>query len=435
MQRVAMYNVKASNLCLPTTIKGGLGSAESRATLCSFYRDTLLHDCMEFWFPRAHDVEYGGFFTSLGRDGALLDSDKSIWFQGRMTWMLATMYLEFEPREEWLRLAKSGIEFLDRYGYAFTGPMYFLVTREGAPLRQRQHYIFSEAFAVIAYAAYGRAIESNYCIEKAQTLLRKIVATLATPGKLLPKVRPLTRPLKGVATPMILLVTAQELRKAVDDPLCTQIINEVIDEIERDFVNEEFKCVLENVGTNGEFYDTWDGRQVNPGHSIELGWFILEEARYRGGDAALTSLGLRIIEWSLKLGWDNKFGGLYYFRDARGLPCTEYWHDMKFWWPHCEALIATLLATKLTGEAHYAAWHEKVFEWSFEHFSDRKWGEWYGYLHRDGTVSTTIKGNHWKGFFHLPRMLLKCWGELQEFNPLQPCGMNTNLMSEKGGVR
>ena len=42
-----------------------------------------------------------------------------------------------------------------------------------------------------------------------------------------------------------------------------------------------------------------------------------------------------------------------------------------------------------------------------EHFRDPEFGEWYGYLHRDGTVAQPAKGNLFKGPFHIPRMLIK----------------------------
>jgi N-acylglucosamine 2-epimerase len=125
-------------------------------------------------------------------------------------------------------------------------------------------------------------------------------------------------------------------------------------------------------------------------------------------------LGLTILDWMWSRGWDDEHGGLFYFRDLRGLPVQEYWHDMKFWWPHCEAIIATLLAWKLSGDEKYARWHQQVHEWSFRHFPDPEFGEWYGYLHRDGRISTRLKGNMWKGPFHLPRMLWYCWRFLEE---------------------
>ena len=83
------------------------------------------------------------------------------------------------------------------------------------------------------------------------------------------------RPGKGLAMPMMLMVTAQELRKAVDDPICDQVIDQNVEEVERDFLKPEFRCLLESVGPAGEFSDTFDGRLVCPGHSLEAGWFIM----------------------------------------------------------------------------------------------------------------------------------------------------------------
>ena len=54
----------------------------------------------------------------------------------------------------------------------------------------------------------------------------------------------------------------------------------------------------------------------------------------------------------------------------------------------------------------YFNWFKKVHDYSFGHFSDNDLGEWYGYLHRDNTVSHTQKGSMWKGPYHYPRMLM-----------------------------
>ncbi|MCA9258910.1 MAG: AGE family epimerase/isomerase, partial [Planctomycetales bacterium] len=86
--------------------------------------------------------------------------------------------------------------------------------------------------------------------------------------------------------------------------------------------------------------------------------------------------------------------------------------------PHNEAIIATLLAFRLTGQSRYAQWHELVHDWAYAHFPDSEHGEWYGYLHRDGTPSSSLKGNLWKGPFHLPRMQLVCTRILDELREL-----------------
>ena len=202
----------------------------SSAELLATYRDGLLHDTLPFWIPRAIDRECGGYITSLDRDGSILQTDKPVWVQGRFAWLLATLYNTVERRPEWLELARHGIDFINRYGFDTDGRMFFWLTRDGRPLRKRR-YLFSEAFAVIALAAYGTAAADDRAKQQALDLFRLILKYHTTPGLLPPKVDPATRALKGLAMPMILTVTAQELRKAVDAPITTEVIDRSIDEI------------------------------------------------------------------------------------------------------------------------------------------------------------------------------------------------------------
>ena len=392
-------------------------SEEIQATRSRF-RDDLLNDTLPFWLDRSIDDEFGGYFTAFDRDGTRLQTDKSVWFQGRFAWMLATVADRVEPRVSWLKQAKNGIDFLQRHCIDRDGRYFFLVTRDGQPLRKRR-YAFSECFAAMAYAAYGKAADSAEHQQMAIDLFRDICHHMGPDSSLSPKVNPHVRAMKSLASPMILIGVAQEIRKATHWQECNEVIDECIDEIRRDFVKEDLCCVLESVGTGGEVIDTFDGRLVNPGHSIELAWFLMEEARQRDLPE-VTALGQQILDWSLELGWDRKHGGLYHFRDCHGLPCAEYWHDMKFWWPHTEAIIATLLAWRVTGEEKYWSWHKQISDWSDAHFADPEFGEWFGYLHRDGSLSSTIKGNQWKGPFHLPRMQFYCWQLLEEVIHAQP---------------
>jgi N-acylglucosamine 2-epimerase len=214
---------------------------------------------------------------------------------------------------------------------------------------------------------------------------------------------------------MIMIVTAQILREIADDPnVYTRLIDEQIKEIERDFMKPEFKAVMETVGLDGEFIDHFNGRMLCPGHAIEASWFILQEARYRGNDQHLVTVGTTILDWMWERGWDEKHGGIIYYRDIKGLPVQEYWHDMKLWWPQNEAIIATLVAYQATSDGKYAKWHKMIHDWAYQYFPDTEYGEWFGYLHRDGRVSSPIKGNLWKGPFHIPRMQLQAWQTLEQ---------------------
>jgi len=382
-----------------------------RHELIAVYRDGLLENTIPFWLEHSIDQQHGGFLTFLDADGTVVSTDKPMWVAGRFAWLLSRLYNSVERRDDWLQAARHGIEFLLSHGFDTDGRMFYAVTREGSPLRKRR-YLFTEAFGVIALAEFAKATNDARALDKARELFQLILHYHKTPGLLEPKT--MSRPLKSHAMPMILTAITQVLQQVDDDPIYRQVQEESIREVLDDFVKPELQVLLENVGPNGEFLDEPDGRQVNPGHAIETAWFLMEAARSQPDGSELIQQACQILDWSLTLGWDEQYGGIYYFRDCKGLPCPQYEHDMKLWWPHTEAIYATLLAAHLTGEAKYLTWHRKVHDWAYSHFPDPQHGEWYGYLHRDGSVSSPLKGNMWKGPFHLPRMQLNCWKLLEE---------------------
>lgn len=269
--------------------------------------------------------------------------------------------------------------------------------------------------AVIANAAYAKASGDEQAAEKARYLFGKCIEYSTTPG-LLPAKFAATRPTKGIGVPMIMMNTAQQLRETIGDPRCNEWISIWIDEINNNFVKDDIKCVMEQVAPDGSIVDHIDGRTLNPGHAIEGAWFILHEAKYRNNDPTLIKLGCKMLDYMWERGWDKEHGGIFYFKDVNDKPVQEYWHDMKFWWPHNETIIATLLAYTLTGDEKYARWHKMVHDYAYERFHDKENGEWFGYLHRDGSLAQTAKGNLFKGPFHLPRQEWYCAQLLQNLN-------------------
>jgi N-acylglucosamine 2-epimerase len=378
----------------------------------TIYRDGLLKDIIPFWLKHSIDKEHGGYMFAIDQDGTIVDTDKGVWQHGRFVWMLATLYNEVEHKQEWLDIAIHGASFLENHCIDADGRMFFIVNREGKPIRKRR-YVFSEAFASIAFAALYRATKAEKYEKLAKELFGVFLTHVTTPGLTESKYTEY-RQMKGLGYPMIGIVTAQELRKSLGVSFFTEYIDQWINEIKSDFMKEEYKAVMETVGPHGEFIDHFDGRTLNPGHAMETAWFIFREAMYRGNDQRLTQVGTTMLDWMWNIGWDQEYGGILYFREVKGYPVQEYWHDMKFWWPQCEAIIATLMAYNMTNDMKYAKWFEMIHEWVFQYFPDTKHGEWFGYIHRDGRISSTLKGNLWKGPFHIPRMYLMTWKTLEE---------------------
>lgn len=373
------------------------------------YREDLLTNILPFWLKNGMDKVNGGIYTCLDREGVLYDSTKSVWFQGRAGFIFADAYYNIEKDEKFLEASKSCLDFIEKYCFDTDGRMYFEVTADGKPLRKRR-YVFSECFAIIAMAEYSKASGDKSYSEKALKLFKDVLRFLDTPGILEPKYLP-TQPAIGHSITMILINTAAIVRSVIKDPVLDERIDKSIEMLRKYFVHPEYKALLEMVTPEGEVIDTINGRVINPGHSIETVWFLLEEAKYQGWNEGngkeIKELALQILDWSWDWGWDEEFGGIINFRDCKGFPAQDYSQDMKFWWPQTEGIIAALYAYEATGDKKYLDMHKKVNQWAYEHLPDKEFPEWYGYLHRDGTVAQPAKGNIFKGPFHIPRMLIK----------------------------
>lgn len=369
------------------------------------YKTDLTEDIMPFWLKNGLDRVNGGVYTCLDRDGSLMDTTKSVWFQGRFAFICAYAYNTVEQRPEWLEAARLTLDFIEEHCFDTDGRMFFEVMADGTPLRKRR-YIFSESFAAIAMAEYARATGDKSYAEKALALFKTMRRFLNTPGLLEPKYLS-TLQAQGHSITMIMINVASRIKMVAEDAELDEQITASVAAIEKYFVHPEFKALLEMVGPQGEFIDTCNGRVINPGHCIETSWFLLDVAEARHDDH-LRQLALQILDWSWDWGWDKEFGGIINFRDCRNLPSQDYSQDMKFWWPQTEAIIANLYAYKLTGDEKYLKRHRQISEWTYAHFPDRQYGEWFGYLHRDGSVAQPAKGNIFKGPFHIPRMMIKC---------------------------
>lgn len=380
--------------------------------LQKFYHETLFNDVLPFWLNSdLIDKEYGGFITSVDRQGKSYNSDKSVWFQGRCLWTFSKLCNTYGVKEEWVRAAESGARFIKQHCIDSDGRMFFTVTREGKPLRKRR-YFFSESFLVVGFAEYylltKNAADLDLAVKYFDFMWNMYCNPESDPFKITPKENAEIRSLRSNASPMVLVSCAQTLKRITKkDEYYDGIINKIIDDMLGLHYKESLKCVLETVYTDGSILDNPVGRTVNPGHSIENSWFLMNYAMQTNNQELLKK-ALNVLDWSLDIGWDKDFGGIYYFRDAYGRPCEQLEHDMKLWWVHNEALIATLVALNQTEDKKYEAWYDKLHDYAFGHFSDHEYGEWFGYLHRDGTVSHEQKGSLWKGPYHLLRCLILC---------------------------
>lgn len=365
------------------------------------YETELFDRVLPFWQRHSPDRQHGGTFNNLSRDGQVFDTTKHQWLQGRQVWMFAKLYTAVEPRAEWLGLARSGIEFMRAHAVRSDGRVYFALNRVGQPV-SLQRKIFSECFYVMALAEFARATGDAALAREAHEGLERLFVWAEDPAHVGRPAFAGEEPAQALAVPMILLNLIDEV--AGDDwarfaPDVDRLIQRMLLH-----VDAETGLVRETVAPDGTVLDSPAGRLLNPGHALEAGWFLMRWAQ-RLGRADLEAAAVAMIRGMHARGWDPEHGGLFYFLDADGHSPTPLEWPMKLWWPHCEALIAHLMAFRATRDPADWARFVKVDRYTFAHFPDPEHGEWFGYLDREGRVTHTFKGGPYKGCFHVPRAL------------------------------
>ncbi len=380
--------------------------------LANQYRDELLNNVLPFWLENSQDKEFGGYFSCLDRDGSVYDTDKFIWLQGREVWMFAMLYNQVEKRQEWLDCAIQGGKFLKKYGHDGDYNWYFSLTREGKPIIQ-PYNIFSYTFAAMAFAQLAVATGSEEYATIAKRTFDRILEKRNDPKGVWNKAYPGTRNLKGFSLPMILCNMALEIEPMIDKELLDRTIQECLKEVMEVFYRPELGLIVENVTTEGELADTFEGRLINPGHSLEAMWFIMNLG-VRLNDRKLIDQAIEIALKTAEFGWDKEHGGIFYFMDRKGAPRVELEWDQKLWWVHIESMITMIKGYQLTGNEQCLEWFLRLHDYTWSHFKDQEHPEWFGYLNRRGEVLLPLKGGKWKGCFHVPRGLYQCWKILEE---------------------
>jgi N-acylglucosamine 2-epimerase len=307
-----------------------------------------------------------------------------MWMNARAVWMFSHLYNRLEPRQEWREMAEHGAKFMLKYAYRNDGKMYFRLTREGKPLATALS-IYTESFAAISLAELGETTGNRMYSDRALPMYDRLMSLLGQPSDTALLGYPLNAQFHLHAHDMIRITLAWVMNAIEPSERWESDLTISVESILNRHWKPDLQALLENVGMDGNpMLDLPEGRMVMPGHAIESAWMLLEIALHRNDDA-LRETAYDIILASLNRGWDEAFGGIRYMLNIDGTPTHPLEADMKLWWPHCESLYALLLAWKSSGREIFGLWYEKVHDYVFSHFPDREYGEWYGYLNREGS--------------------------------------------------
>ncbi len=369
------------------------------------YERELLESVVPFWEKHSIDRECGGYFNFLTRDGKVFDNEKSMWMQWRMVYMFATLYASEYRQDRWLELSRHGYEFLTQHGKDQHGNYYFSLNRKGEPM-VAAYNIYSDCFAAMGAAALFKATGETKYRKEAELSMSHYLSRVDNPKGKWEKSMPGKPKRKTLGHYMMMANLGYVLNECLGTEQYEADIRRAADTVLDMFWNPELDLLFENVNLDGSVdLESCDGRHINPGHGLEAMWFLLQYAR-RTGDRRLAAKACYVVKSLLEFGWDPVHGGLFYFMDAKGLPHAELQWDMKLWWVHNEAILASLFAYEASRDSNFLDWFQRLDEWTWRRFPDPEHGEWYAYLNRHGEPTHTLKGGRWKCFFHLPRCLL-----------------------------
>lgn len=406
--------------------------------LRGFYENELKNRFLFYWLPRCEDREHSGFVNCFTNDGrTLVSRDKYCWSQGRFVWMFAKLATLQAPifsaaeRAEFLRLARQGASFLMQHALLPGAPLRcaFLLEADGTPKYAAgcdalDASIYADCFVVAGLAKYAEAADDEPAYLFAKDLYRSIQDRVKT-GDFHTLPYPLSAQYRAHGVPMILENVAAELHGAarrLDPSFCEDLKRDLAaytGDILTNFTDER-DCIREIICADGRKLDRLLGMHINPGHTIEDVWFMLDSAAL-AGHAAWRERIYRIAKRALETGWDEPYGGLLHFAglfggqpegDNRGLeqePMSRQLADWagKLWWVHSEALYTTLRCYFETGDDAFLAWHDRVFAYAYATFPnpDPDVREWVQIRDRAGQPMNKVVALPVKDPYHVVRNL------------------------------
>jgi len=368
------------------------------------YRSLLFDDILPYWDKHGIDRDYGGFLNCMKDDGTLISEDKYMWSQGRGLWTFSHLYNRYERSEKICDFIEKTCNFLVTNALDENGDFANRLSRSGKII-DGPISIYSDIFTTYGLIEYYHATKNMERLELARKIAHRIAwriqqpdFTAVAPFDLKPGYH-----LQGILflslnmlTPLLMEVSDPELESEAER--CIRLIRDC-------HMDENRKLNIEMLDPDYKEVDFPQGRDYVPGHGIECAWILMLEAQ-RKNDGDLMETAHTILRWHLEKGWDDEYGGIFWWLNIDGdTPYEKNW-QYKLWWPHSESLLALMLAHEITKDSWYLDWFAKIHEYSFKTFPDHENGEWHQRLDRKGNPTTKTLVLPVKDPFHLPRAVM-----------------------------
>jgi len=423
-------------------------------------KKSMVDELLKPWYPAAIDTIDGGFLSTFTYDFKPQgNQDKMIVTQARHTWSNAKA-AELFPSDAWYSAGEeSGLRFLrDKMWDKQYGGFYTYTDRQGNPKQGAfaPKEAYGNSFALYALAAYyqstGDTSALNFAIKEFHWLEQhshdpvykgyyQHMERDGTPIKRTASVSSTAETgYKDQNTSIHLLESFSELYNVWPDSLLKVRLAEML-HLVRDVITDDkgdLRLFFQPDWTQVSYRDSSDvvilkHRNIDCisfGHNVETAYLMLEASHLLGikHDTLTNRIAKKMIDDALKNGWDNKVGGFYdegyYFKDKPGVTIIA---DTKNWWAQAEGLNTLLMmADKYPHDPHqYEEKFKQQWQYVQTYLIDHVHGDWYqGGLDKQPNYKPALKGQIWKGTYHVFRALINCTNRLNPYHTLPPAPIN-----------
>jgi mannobiose 2-epimerase len=388
-----------------------------------------------FWLKNGIDKECGGYLTCFDETGKPSgDTDKYIVTQTRMIWGFSALSRMYPENKEYADAAEQGVRFFIKNFWDTEYGGWFWKTNRGGAVLDTGKVVYGQSFAIYALSEYTLASGDPEGLRYAGLtfdLLQKYCAdnffggyyenlerdwTISEPGFA-------AGDRKSLDVHMHLMEAFTVLSQCSGKEIHRRKLSEVIGIILNRMVDKKSGCGLNQFSADFtpipaiDIRRTWNAERetgqtvsvptdtTSYGHNVELSWLLNRAAEVLDKPFAhYNEVTRRLVDHSLKYGFDYELGGVY--RDGRHEGAALV--DDKEWWQNSEVLVGYLDAYEKLGDEKYFDAFAKTWEFDKKYFINAEVGEWFQLLDKKGNVLTGSIGNPWKAFYHSGRSVMEC---------------------------
>jgi len=362
---------------------------------------------MKFYHPHCIDNETGGFFQHFRDDGSIYDFDtRHLVSSTRFIFNYSMASIEID-NDEYKDVIRHGIKYLREFHLnKKTGS--YAWTLKGKEVQDSTNYCYGFAFVLLAYSTAFKAgiSEAKACIDETFEAMEKYF-WLDEFGLYSDEINSDWSKTSDYRGQNANMHSCEALISCFESTNQVKYLN-------RALLIAKNICVKQASLADGliwEHYDSnwqinWSYNKDRPddlfrpwgfqvGHLTEWAKLLVILERYSDEDWLLPR-AIELFGDAVEIGWDELNGGLYYGFAPNG----DVYDKDKYFWVQAESIAAAAVLANRTGDDYYWNWYERIWQFSWSHMIDHKYGAWFRILDSNNNKYDELKSPAGKTDYH-----------------------------------